>query len=190
MLKGARVTLRALTKADLPTILAYSQDMEVELLSGGNPPQPWTQEAWEKWYDEHLGKEQTDSVNFGIEAEGKLIGTCGLWRYSQTAQRCDLGISIGDREYWGRGYGREAVGLMVEYAFRIRNFHKVALTTSSNNERAIRCYLAAGFIEEGRLRQHHWVNGAYVDEVAMGILRDEWERRRAERSPANHEPTV
>ena len=178
MLRGPRVTLRAFTKADMARLLQFSQDMEVEVLCGGNPPVPWTQEAWDKWFDEHLGTEQKTSVNFGIEADNNLIGTCGLWSFNQTAQTCDLGIGIGEREYWGRGYGREAVELLLEYAIQIRNFRKVSLTSSSTNERALRCYQACGFVEEGRLRQHLWVNGQFVDVVHMGILRDEWLRRR------------
>src|ERR1051325_9503987 len=125
MLKGARVTLRSLTKADMATLLRFGQDVEVELLGGGDPPIPSTIEAWEKWFEEHLGKEKKDSANFGIEADGKLIGSCGLWHFNTVAQTCTLGISIGEREYWGRGYGREAIGLLLDYAFRLRNFRKV-----------------------------------------------------------------
>jgi RimJ/RimL family protein N-acetyltransferase len=175
MLTGNRVTLRPLTKADMTVLLQHSNDVEVELLSGGDPPAPKTLEGWEKWYEEHPVKDDKGSANFGIEADGKLIGMCGIWRFDSNSRRCDLGISIGDREYWGRGYGREAIALLLDYAFRLRNFRKVALDTSSSNERAIRCYRACGFVEEGRLRQHLWVGGQYVDEVHMGILRQEWE---------------
>jgi RimJ/RimL family protein N-acetyltransferase len=177
MLKGPRVTLRSLTKADMPTLLRYGQDVEVEILGGGDPPRPSTLEAWEKWYDEHLARDNKDSANFGIESDGKLLGTCGLWRFNTHSQTCELGISIGDHEYWGRGYGREAIGLLLDYAFRIRNFRKVSLDTSGTNERAIRCYRACGFVEEGRLRKQLWADGQYVDEIHMGILRDEWEPR-------------
>jgi RimJ/RimL family protein N-acetyltransferase len=174
MLRGARVTLRALTKADMATLLQYSQDVEVEILGGGDPPRPATIEGWEKWYEEHVAKESKESVNFGIEVDGKLLGTTGIWRFNPINQTCVMGISISDREYWGRGYGREAIGLLLDYAFRLRNFRKVCLDTSSTNERAIRCYTACGFVEEGRLRKQLWSNGDYVDEVHMGILREEW----------------
>ena len=66
--------------------------------------------------------------------------------------------------------------LLLDYAFRLRNLRKVWLSTNSDNERAIRAYLACGFVEEGRLRQHVWSNGQYLDEVRMGVLRDEWEQ--------------
>jgi RimJ/RimL family protein N-acetyltransferase len=67
------------------------------------------------------------------------------------------------------------VRVLLDYAFRLRNMRKVWLTVNGDNERAIRSYRASGFKEEGRLRQHVWSNGKYIDLVYMGILRDEWE---------------
>ena len=84
-----------------------------------------------------------------------------------------LGIGIGDKTYWGQGYGREAVQLLVDYGFRHHNLHKVWLEVHGRNQRAIRAYRACGFVEEGRLRQHVWSDGAYDDLVIMGVLRPE-----------------
>ena len=84
-------------------------------------------------------------------------------------------IGIGDKAYWGRGYGRDALRTLLDYAFRLRNFRRVHLTVNSTNERAMRAYRACGFVEEGRLRQHVWSDGCYIDLVHMGLLRDEWE---------------
>jgi RimJ/RimL family protein N-acetyltransferase len=86
----------------------------------------------------------------------------------------ELGIMIGDRDYWGRGYGREVVRLLLRYGFHYLGLRRIALTTHAKNERAIRCYLACGFVEEGRPRQAAWIEGEYVDLVEMSILRDEW----------------
>ncbi|HEY7357566.1 MAG TPA: GNAT family protein, partial [Ktedonobacterales bacterium] len=72
----------------------------------------------------------------------------------------------------------EAVRLLLDYAFRLRNLHKVWLRVVSTNERAIRAYRACGFVEEGRLREQTWGDGRYVDDVYMGILRTEWEQAR------------
>ncbi|MEZ4572168.1 MAG: GNAT family protein [Thermomicrobiales bacterium] len=105
--------------------------------------------------------------------DGTFIGQCGLHNFNETSRTAELGIGIGDKDYWGRGYGREAVNLLVEYAFRYRNFRRVWLWVHADNERAIRAYLACGFVEEGRLREHMYSNGRYVDAVYMGILRAE-----------------
>ena len=67
------------------------------------------------------------------------------------------------------------MGLLLDYAFRIRNFRRVWLETHATNERAIRAYKACGFIEEGRMREHIWLAGRFVDNVIMGVLREEWQ---------------
>jgi RimJ/RimL family protein N-acetyltransferase len=89
------------------------------------------------------------------------------------ARVCELGVEINDRDYWSQGYGREVVRLLLRYAFEHHHIHRVWLNTHSENERAMRCYRACGFVEEGRLRQHLWIAGRYVDRVIMGVLRDE-----------------
>ena len=100
----------------------------------------------------------------------------GRARWISAARHCELGISIGDKDYWGRGSGRGAVSLLLDYAFRLRNLRRVWLEDHASNERAIRAYRSCGFVEEGRMREHIWLDGRYLDNVLMGILRDEWRR--------------
>jgi RimJ/RimL family protein N-acetyltransferase len=178
VLQGEKVTLRPLRREDAEIMCRFCNDVEVELAGGGDPPMPHTLEGWQAWYDEHIVKNEKDHASFAIEADGKCIGLCGLWRFDTTSRTCELGITIGERNYWGRGYGRDAVRLLLDYAFRLRNLRKVCLTTSSTNVRAQRCYLACGFVEEGRLRAQNWTDGQYVDQVHMGILSEEWERQK------------
>ncbi len=173
VLTGELVTLRPVEPEDYRALAVFANDVELELLGGGDPPTP-TPLASVSATNEQL-RENPDSINFAItanEAAGKLIGHCGLWRHDQLGRTVELGITIGDREYWGRGYGREAVALLVDYAFRLRNMRKVHLSVHATNTRAIRCYAATGFVEEGRLREQVWSNGAYVDLVLMGRLRE------------------
>lgn len=171
MLHGEKVTLRAVTRDDFPRFLGFFNDVEVELAGGGDPPTPKTLEEVEKFFEGDGSKTQFAVV----EAEEKrLIGFCGLFGIDETSRRCELGVFIGDKEYWGRGYGRDAVGLLLDYAFRLRNFRRVWLEVHSENERAMRAYKACGFVEEGRLREHAWLDGRYVDMVLMGVLREEW----------------
>lgn len=182
MLRGEKVVLRALQREDLRRLLDFNNDVEVELSGGGDPPMPQSLARLEAEFEERARHGGRDGAFFAIEADGKLIGQCGL-RYEgiidATAQTCELGISIGDKDYWGRGYGRDAVRVLLDYAFRLRNGHKVWLRVNGTNERAIRSYRACGFVEEGRLRQQVWGDGQHVDLVYMGILRAEWEQQHA-----------
>lgn len=173
MLTGGIVTLRPIEPGDYPTLAVFANDVEVELMGGGDPPTPTPQASVAAAYEQR--RASTDSVNFAItanDAADRLIGQCGLFGHDQLGRTIELGITIGDRDYWGRGYGREAVGLLVDYAFDLRNLRKVHLSVHATNTRAIRSYTAAGFVEEGRLHAHVWSHGAYVDLVLMGRFRE------------------
>jgi RimJ/RimL family protein N-acetyltransferase len=168
MLAGDLVTLRPIEPDDIVTLAGFLNDLEVSLLVGGPAPVPMPVASVTTLHERR--RESPDEINFAItanEADGRLIGQCGLFRHDMVSRTAELGISIGLRDYWGRHYGREAVSLLVDYAIRIRNLRKVCLTVSATNERAIRAYTAAGFVEEGRRSRHVWNNGQYIDIVLM-----------------------
>jgi RimJ/RimL family protein N-acetyltransferase len=87
-----------------------------------------------------------------------------------------LGIGILRREYWGRGYGSEAVSLMLRFGFTELNLRRISLSVFEYNTRAVRAYEKAGFQQEGRLRQALQRDGRRWDELFMGILREDWLR--------------
>jgi RimJ/RimL family protein N-acetyltransferase len=170
MLQGKLVTLRAFRTDDLEVLTAYQNDVETELSGGGDPPTPTPAETMaEMWERRRAGGD----ASFVIEADGKVIGQAGLFGANAVDRTIQLGITIGDKDYWGRGYGGEAVQLLVDYAFRLRNYRKVCLSVLGNNPRAMGAYRKAGFVEEGRLVRQEWNNGQYVDLVQMGVFRDD-----------------
>ena len=175
MLTGHKVRLRAITRDDLERLCQFNNDVEVELAGGGDPPTPQSVARLHAEYDGQVSTGGRDGTSFAIEADGVCIGQCALFQFDAVAQSCALGITIGDKGYWGRGYGSDAIRLLLDYAFRLRNIRRIYLTVNSTNERAIGAYRRCGFVEEGRLRQHVWSAGQYIDLVNMGILRDEWE---------------
>jgi RimJ/RimL family protein N-acetyltransferase len=177
VLRGDRVTLRAVERDDLDALWRSTNDLEVEVLGGGFPPGPRSRAAIEAEFDR--SHEDTSKIEFAIEADGKVIGFCGLRDIDTTARHCAFGISIFERDYWGRGYGREALELLVEYCFHHRNLNRVWLDVLEDNERARRAYRAVGFVEEGRLRQDAWNDGRLKDSIVMGLLREEWSGRAA-----------
>ena len=180
MLRGPRVLLRPMRREDIPRQHAFEQDLEIYGLDCSRP-QVASIEHTQRFYEKYTGTDDTVAP-FAIEADGVYIGHCTLRHLQHPHRNFELGIGIGDRAYWGRGYGREAIGLLLEYAFHYLGARRVGLTTHARNERAIRCYLACGFVEEGRPRKVLWIEGEYTDLVDMSILRDEWQTLRRKNS--------
>ena len=174
MIQGKKVLLRAMHQDDLERLCTFNNDMDVELAGGGDPPLPQSLERLEAEFSEQNGSGGRDGTGFAIEADGTLIGQCALFSFDNVGHTAELGITIGDKAYWGKGYGAEALSLLVTYGFQMHNLHKIHLNVHARNERAIRTYRACGFVEEGRLRQHVWSNGSYDDLVQMGLLRGEF----------------
>lgn len=174
MLIGEKVTLRALERNDLDRLHQFNNDIAVELAGGGDPPMPQSLARVQAEYEQQAGNGGRDGANFAIEADGKFIGICALFNEDHTAQTIELGITIGDKDYWGKSYGRDVVASLVEYAFTYRNYRKVWLQVHGDNKRAQAAYAACGFVEEGRQKAHVFSNGAYDDLIYMGIFRDDW----------------
>ena len=178
MLIGEYVRLRSITRQDLPRLCEFNNDLVVELAGGGDPPIPQSLERLQAEYDQDAAKGGRDGTRFAIEANGQFIGQCALFNTNHTAQTCELGITIGDKAYWGQGYGRDALRLLLEYAFRYQNYRKVWLQVHAKNERAVRAYQSCGFVIEGRQREQVWSDGAYDDLLLMGVLRHDWLKSR------------
>jgi RimJ/RimL family protein N-acetyltransferase len=170
MLQGTLVFLRAVRRDDLERLCAFNNDVAVELAGGGDPPLPQSLERLQAEFDSQVGGGGRNGSSFVIEADGQCIGQCALFSFDHAAQTAELGIAIGDQAYWGKGFGREAIQLLIAYGFRHHNLHKVHLRVHARNARAIGAYAACGFVEEGRLRQHVWSDGSYDDLVCMGVL--------------------
>nr|MBC7245318.1 GNAT family N-acetyltransferase [Chloroflexota bacterium] len=168
---GKRLRLRAIERSDIPTFVRWFNDPEVRKYLQIYMPMSYAQE--ERWFEAHL-QDQRNCI-FGIETlDGKLIGNIGLHDIMWKDSRAMLGILIGEKEYWDQGYGTEAITTLLRFAFTQKNLHRLYLMVYEYNQRAIRCYEKCGFKHEGRMRQAHFYDGKYYDELIMGILRDEF----------------
>lgn len=172
MLKGSKVLLRPMKPEDIVRQHEFNQEIDLYALDSDTPHVSPLEQA-QSFYESRT-KPDENMASFAMESDGKYIGFCALYGLRNRHGNFELGITIGDQEYWGRGYGREAVKLLLDYGFHYLGGRRIVLTTNEKNERAIRCYLACGFVEEGRPRKAVWIEGEFVDLVNMSILRDEW----------------
>ncbi|MCD4820409.1 MAG: GNAT family N-acetyltransferase [Candidatus Cloacimonetes bacterium] len=116
------------------------------------------------------------SPSFAIidKSKNKLIGNCSLFNINKLYQTAELGIIIGDKDYWGKGFGTEAITLILDYGFNILNFHNIMLELFSFNERALKSYKKVGFKIIGRRREAILIAGKRVDMIYMDILSEEF----------------
>lgn len=137
---------------------------------------PVSKDAEEATLDKMLTADPSDSVNLGIwlKEPETLIGNLGLLKIDNLHRHAMIGIFIGDEENWGKGYGTEAMSLIMEYGFKTLNLRKIWLGYMGHNDRGRAAYDKLGFREIGRYREHRFINGKYEDEVLMEIFKDEF----------------
>jgi RimJ/RimL family protein N-acetyltransferase len=124
-------------------------------------------------------QEDSNTITFSVRtlADDKLIGFVEFDGINWPQGETFVGIGIGDPVYRGNGYGTDAMRVMLRYGFAELNLYRIQLDAFSYNERAIKSYLKAGFIEEGRQRGMLLRDGQRWDFVHMSVLRDEWLQR-------------
>ena len=174
-LMGGRIVLREFRQEDISGIRSWVNDAETVRFMGGAFMRPQTWEESES-YLSNLLNGGAGGVNLVVaDRETKrYLGQCALTKIDQTARHAELAIVMAP-DSAGRGYGREAVRLLLGFAFRQMNLNRVYLRVYADNERAVRCYRACGFREEGRQREQAYFDGHYGDVLEMGILRREFE---------------
>lgn len=168
---GEHVALRPLEREDARIVAPWFNDREVVRSLIHMRPMSFSQEA--SFIAAH--DSQAGDVLLGImcRADDRLVGCTGLHQIEVVDRRATLGLVIGDRREWGKGYGSDAAKLMIEYAFQTLNLRRVELRVYEYNVRAIRIYERLGFKHEGRMRESKWSEGRYWDTLFMSILRDE-----------------
>lgn len=107
--------------------------------------------------------------------DNKMIGTVCLEEFNDIDRTATLGIFIGDKNYRSKGYGTEAIRLILEYGFKYLNLQNIKLDLMEFNGRALKCYQKCGFKEYGRRRKCKYINGKYYDTISMDILAEEFE---------------
>lgn len=111
-------------------------------------------------------------MSFVIDVDGAAVGSASLFDFDLFARHAEAGISLA-RNARGRGIGTAATVQLVEFGFVRYNLRRIHLQAIASTVVAIRAYEKAGFVIEGRQRQHAWVRGTYEDILRMGILRSE-----------------
>jgi RimJ/RimL family protein N-acetyltransferase len=171
-LEGRRICLRPIDMDDLERFYRWFNDEKLRRLL--LLPFPTTRMG-ERAFIRKM-QELKDGVVLSIVVKrgGRLIGNISLFRLQSVHRSAELGIAIADLSQASKGYGTEAMRLMLDYAFGTLNLNRVELSVHDFNRRALAAYRKLGFVEEGRKRQSYFCDGKYHDDIVMGILRSEW----------------
>jgi len=169
---GKRVYLRAIEKEDLIHVRKWSNDPEIRRLTG--EVTSMSQVDADKFLERAYSDNTREWFVIVIKENDRVIGEAGLLRMFHAWRTTDISIIIGEKDVWGKGYGTEAILLLIDYAFRRLNFHRVAIGVVGFNEKAIRFWEKIGFKKEGIQRDGYSYNHKYYDFVMMSILEDEF----------------
>lgn len=172
-LVGERLFLSPMSLGDAEQYAAWMNDFAVTDYIGRSV-QVLTLAAEMDYLENVKDKEASFAIVANENGEEKLIGSISIMEINYTHRIGTLGIFIGDPEYRSKGYGAEAINLILEFAFRYMNLKNINLSVYDYNERAIKCYKKVGFKEYGRRRKSIFMNGKYYDRIFMDILDEEF----------------
>ena len=174
MFSGEKVRLREYRREDVKTAQRFMNDSEIMKFLRPNVPYLYKLEDEQKWFERVSST--NDTYTFAIETlnDNRYIGGCGVEKVDWKNSVVTVGIFIGDKDYWGKGYGTDAMKILIRFIFEQMNINKVNLHVYSFNERAMKSYKKCGFVKEGALRQELYKDGKYHDIVVMGLLKEEY----------------
>jgi RimJ/RimL family protein N-acetyltransferase len=155
----------------------WNQDSEYFRLLDSDPAHLWSSRKMKEWFEKDLDSALPNNLLFAIRtlAEDKLIGFIAFDGLNWTNRDTFVAIGIGEQDYWGKGYGSDAMRVMLRYGFTELNLHRISLTVFEQNPRGIRSYEKCGFKYEGRIRDFLLRDGQRSDMLHMGILKSEWD---------------
>jgi RimJ/RimL family protein N-acetyltransferase len=171
-LQNERLKMRTLTPAEADLVLEWATDTEV-VKNFSFFQKPATRERILDYINEKY--ESPADLLFAIfTSDGDYIGNAGLHEIDRVNDTARIGIIIGKREFWNRGYAHEALKLLLNYAFTEGLIHKVYVNFFSTNTRTLKICEKLGFQREGLLRGEYKIHGHYQDLLRMGILAEDF----------------
>jgi len=172
-LESDRLYLRPLdADQDLDRCLGWINDPELQARIGRRHPMSRVQEK--EWLAGQYKRNDNLNLAMVLKDADQHIGNCGFNQIDYVNRCAEFGILIGERDAWGKGYGPEAIKLILGYGFDELGLHRIWLWAFSFNQHAIQSYEKAGFIHEGVLREAYYRHGAYHDHIVMSVLESNW----------------
>lgn len=174
-LQGNRVYLRPIENDDLDLFYVKAiWDKECRRLTGTQAV--FSRTGLQNWFDKNSTDNSRIDLLICLQENDQPIGDLAMLNINHQNQNAVVRISIFDKEFWGNGYGTEAMSLLIKFGFDILNLHRVGLDVFAFNDRAIKAYEKLGFKQEGIIRDELFYDGKFHDSIMMGVLRGEFRK--------------
>ncbi len=178
MLSGKKVVLRALEREDLIVLHKWQNDEEIMRLARSFPDHVISKEALQLEFEKELKGEDTGRRAYIIEEKpsGKPVGwaTIRIHQFTRRMTGADVGLALGEKKAWKRGYGTEATRLLLDEVFQQLNLHRAEWWTFAENTASLKLAEKVGFREDGRLREAVFFDNKFHDLVVLGMLKNEY----------------
>lgn len=173
-LRTARLVLRKIVAEDADVVFRLQSDPEVTRYFGKAPMRARA-EAEKRIRDELAALERGDSIRWGLEKDGVLVGTAGFWRWNQPHHLAEVGYDLVP-EAWNQGLMPEALRPICVYGFEVLGLHRIEANLDPANKGSVRVLEKLGFVHEGVLRESWFYDGKYTDTWTYGLLASELRR--------------
>ncbi|WP_027953687.1 GNAT family N-acetyltransferase [Halobacillus kuroshimensis] len=176
MFTGERIRLRKVEGKDAAIYHQWRNDTEVMKTT-----QPHldvhTYESTEQFIKMITTSDTSKSYMIEEIETSEIVGITSMIGMDYKNRHAEVILDIGEKEKWGKGYGREALERLLDYSFLELNLHKVSLKVYAFNERAVRLYEHTGFTTEGRLKEELFRNGSWHDLLVMALFQTDYLKR-------------
>ena len=173
-LESERIYLRLLCESDAPIILGSTLDKEIRYMTGT------TSNFSLQQIKTHINNINNDSSRYDfaicLKSSDEMIGELSIYDIDEENKKAGFRISMASTSLTGKGFGTEAINIVLSFVFDQLNLNRLQLEVFSHNLRGIRAYEKVGFVKEGVLRQSLYYNKAYSDEIIMAILKSDYEK--------------
>jgi RimJ/RimL family protein N-acetyltransferase len=179
VLAGTRVQLVPFRLENIYQHYSWNNDPELNALDSELPYVAEPFRAFKRRFEQLVRDPAPDGVDLEICAEdGTLIGVAWVGSISAHNRHCLVGVTIGDRNYWGRGYGRDSLDVLLDYCFNVLQMHRVSAETFEYNTAWKRLLEEIGFVKEGVKRDYILREGNFWDKEHYALLESEYRSAR------------
>ena len=171
-LESKRIYLRPLCVLDAPIMLESTMDQEIRYMTGTNSI--FSLEQIKKHIDHINNDDSRYDFAICLNSNDEMIGELSILDIDEVNKKAGFRISMAAISLTGKGYGTEAIKIVLRFVFEQLQLNRLQLEVFSHNIRGISAYEKVGFVKEGILRQSIYIDNRYSDEIIMAILKSDY----------------